>query len=74
MITRKIDGFKVEIENGEERVQCQVSRCEGLRFYSASLAALQDTGVLETVRDGRTYSVPSATLEKIEAFATAMGF
>ena len=69
-ITTTIEGYLVELEFDEDtRSQCQVTHGR----FGASLAALNDIGVLTDFRD-REHHVPAWIIHKIYDWAENSGY
>lgn len=74
--TTKIKGYEVTVDpymDGAGASGCWVSRVFPSGFYCASLAALQDTGVLENA-EGVQHTVPSEFIDEIAAYAEQKGY
>ena len=69
MNSTKICGYTVEISTCGDSTQCWVEKGK----FSASLAALQDTGLLET-RLGGEHSVNVDVINRITEWAEANGY
>jgi hypothetical protein len=69
--TTKIDGYTVEIfdDDPDYGVQCWISKGE----HRASLALLEDQGILDSDRDG-TVEVDEKTIDKIRILADKHGY
>lgn len=67
----KVDGYTVTItdEDGSEGVQCWIEKGN----YLASLALLEDRGILDSDRDG-TIEVDESTIDKIRLLADKHGY
>jgi hypothetical protein len=63
-----IDGYTVEMMQYDETINCYISKGS----YSASLAALQDTG--ELTNDSREITVHPQTVAAIEQWAEDNGY
>lgn len=62
----------VDNDMGDGATGCWIEGKRNGKSYSASLAALQDTGELEN--DGDTFPVLEKTIEEIAAWALAHGY
>lgn len=69
MKTTKISGYSVEIYLCDDSTQCWVEKGK----YAASLAALQDTGLLETTLGGE-HTVNPDIIDRITEWAEANGY
>lgn len=69
MKSTKISGYSVEISICDDSTQCWVEKGK----YSASLAALQDTGLLETSLGGE-HKVRHDVIDEITEWAEANGY
>lgn len=71
--TTLISGYLVEVQVDDDFSQCWVAYNDRGTHYTASLAALEATGVLEDHK-GRERRVPTSTLERISDWALARGY
>jgi hypothetical protein len=71
--TNIISGYLVELEVFEGESQCFVEYNDKGTFYSASLAALDATGELES-RTGKPRRVPTSTIDRITDWAVTRGY
>ena len=65
----KISGYSVEISACDDSTQCWVEKGK----YTASLAALSDTGLLEDTLGGQ-HKVKADIIDKINEWAEANGY
>ena len=68
-MTTTIAGYRIEIANEGDSIQCWVEKGR----HSASLAALQNSGVLED-SSGFEHKVHPATIDRITAWAEYNGY
>lgn len=71
--TTIISGYLVELDTDGDTTQCWVDYNDRGNHYTASLAALDATGVLED-RNGRERPVPGSTVERISDWAVTRGY
>jgi len=69
MKSTKISGYSVEISACDDSTNCWIEKGK----YSASLAALQDTGLLETTLGGE-HAVNPDIIDRITEWAEANGY
>ena len=72
----RIDGYMVEMDDsGENGINCYITKQRGgeWRKFTASLAALLDTGELDSF-DGYAHAVHQQTITAIEQWAKANGY
>jgi hypothetical protein len=69
MKTTKISGYSVEISTCGDSTNCWIEK----GTYSASLAALSDTGFLETTLGGQ-HKVKADIIDEINEWAEANGY
>jgi hypothetical protein len=72
-LTTTIHGLRVELDTdtgSDPGTQCDISKGR----FQASLAALEDTGVLCDFDSGDEYSPPQRTVDAISAWATKHGY
>jgi len=68
-----ISGYLVELDTDGDTTECFVDYNDKGTHYNASLAALRDTGTLET-RAGRARPVPQSTIDRIADWAETRGY